>query len=73
VSRPEVDDDFLADLSLPGSNAFDQVERLVSLVASFSSGCPEIHDATIDKWRILSRELGYILKKLIIYVATTGF
>src|SRR5271157_5645704 len=47
VSRPEVDDDVLADLSLSGPNTFDQVKRLVSLVATFSGSCSEIHDATI--------------------------
>lgn len=49
VSRTEVHDDILANFSLPGANTFDQVKGLVSLVASFSGCCSQIHDATIYK------------------------
>ncbi len=58
VSRTEVHDDVLANLSLPGTNTFDQVKGLVSLVATFSGSCSQIYDATILMWRILSRTIG---------------
>src|SRR5208337_2239456 len=73
VSRPEVHDDLLANLPPSGSNTFDQVKRLVSLVATFAGGCSKIHDATICKWRILSIKLWLILKYFNRYADTTGF
>ena len=60
MGRPEIDDDLLADLSLPGSNTFDQVKRPVSLVAAFSGSRSEIHDATICYQDILSTKIWII-------------